>query len=308
MKYIFWVALFLSGCAQHSGIIPMGDNTFMVSRQAATGFSGMGTLKADAMSEAFQQCQKTGKSVHVIETIDAIPPYVLGNFPKTEIRFKCVGQTSVTEKEIIPSTGTGFLISNEGHILTNNHVVDECKTLTASKNKMHYKLSILASDSANDLAVVKANGIDNISPATFNSKNNIRIGEDVIVIGYPLGELLGDSIKATSGTISSLTGIRNDSSKIQIDAPIQPGNSGGPLLNSKGHVIGIVTSKLNEITMARLTGSLPQNVNFAIKNNPVFSFLSANAIGYVASESINVRSRADVVENADKFTFMIKCN
>ena len=82
--------VFVPGCASNSGIVPMGHNTYMVSRQAATGFTGMGTLKADAMKEAYEQCQKTGKAVQVIEAIDAKPPYIFGNFPKTEIRFKCV--------------------------------------------------------------------------------------------------------------------------------------------------------------------------------------------------------------------------
>ena len=82
--------LILSGCASNSGIVPMGNDTYMVSRQAASGFSGMGTLKADAMKEAYQQCQLTSKRVEIIETIDAKPPYIFGNFPKTEIRFKCV--------------------------------------------------------------------------------------------------------------------------------------------------------------------------------------------------------------------------
>lgn len=82
----------ISGCAANSGIVPMGSNTYMVSRQAATGFTGMGTLKAEAMREAYTQCSKTDKAVKVIETIDAKPPYIFGNFPKTEIRFKCVAE------------------------------------------------------------------------------------------------------------------------------------------------------------------------------------------------------------------------
>jgi len=91
MKYaLIAFVLILSGCAANSGIIPMGNDTYMVSRQAASGFTGMGTLKADAMKEAYQQCQLSGRSVEVIETIDAKPPYIFGNFPKTEIRFKCV--------------------------------------------------------------------------------------------------------------------------------------------------------------------------------------------------------------------------
>jgi hypothetical protein len=91
MKYVLiTLALILSGCASNSGVVPMGNDTYMVSRQAASGFSGMGTLKADAIREAYQQCQLTGKHVEVIEAIDAKPPYIFGNFPKTEMRFKCV--------------------------------------------------------------------------------------------------------------------------------------------------------------------------------------------------------------------------
>lgn len=93
MKYLSIILVsILSGCASNSGVIPMGNDTYMVSRQAATGFSGMGTLKAEAMKEAYRQCQLTGKSVEVLETIDAKPPYIFGNFPKTEIRFKCVSE------------------------------------------------------------------------------------------------------------------------------------------------------------------------------------------------------------------------
>jgi hypothetical protein len=87
---LFFSTILIASCASNSGIIPMGNDTYMVSRQAATGFSGMGTLKADAMKEAYTQCQLTNKSVEVIEAIDARPPYIFGNFPKTEIRFKCV--------------------------------------------------------------------------------------------------------------------------------------------------------------------------------------------------------------------------
>lgn len=93
MKLVFaLLAATSAGCAANSGIVQMGSNTYMVSRQAATGFTGMGTLKAEAMREAFDQCQKAGKAVAVLETIDAPPPYILGNFPKTEMRFKCIAE------------------------------------------------------------------------------------------------------------------------------------------------------------------------------------------------------------------------
>lgn len=82
--------ILISGCASNSGIVQMGTDTYMVSRQAATGFSGSGTLKADAMREAYEQCQKTGKSVKVLEVFETKPPYIFTNFPKAEIQFKCV--------------------------------------------------------------------------------------------------------------------------------------------------------------------------------------------------------------------------
>ena len=84
------VALLLCGCAKNSGIIPTGADTYMVSRQAATGFSGMSTLKADAMKEASDFCSAKGMDLEVISTEDAEPPYILGNFPKTEVQFRCV--------------------------------------------------------------------------------------------------------------------------------------------------------------------------------------------------------------------------
>ena len=91
-SFLLFTLATISGCAANSGVVQMGSNTFMVSRQAATGFTGMGILKAEAMKEAFDQCKNTRKAVEVIETIDAKPPYILGNFPKTEIRFKCVAE------------------------------------------------------------------------------------------------------------------------------------------------------------------------------------------------------------------------
>lgn len=90
---ILGIAL-LGGCAQNSGVINYGDNQYMVSRQAATGFSGMGNLKAEALQEATVQCKKEGKEVQVTKEIDAEPPYILGNSPRTEVHFKCVASAN----------------------------------------------------------------------------------------------------------------------------------------------------------------------------------------------------------------------
>jgi hypothetical protein len=87
---IITVVVFLAGCASNSGVIPIGKDTFMVSRQAATGFSGSGTLKAEAFQEAAQYCEKLGKSMQVVSTHEASPPYILANFPKAEVQFMCL--------------------------------------------------------------------------------------------------------------------------------------------------------------------------------------------------------------------------
>ena len=96
MKIIIIAAVvFLAGCASNSGVIPIGQDTFMVSRQAATGFSGSGTLKAEAFQEASQYCAKLGKSLQVVSTHEASPPYILANFPKAEIQFMCLDAKDV---------------------------------------------------------------------------------------------------------------------------------------------------------------------------------------------------------------------
>lgn len=93
MRAVYFVvaaALSLSGCAANSGVAPIGPDTFMVSRQAATGFSGSGTLKADALIEGGEYCQARGKAIYVISTTEAAPPYLYGNFPKAEVQFMCL--------------------------------------------------------------------------------------------------------------------------------------------------------------------------------------------------------------------------
>ena len=97
-----------TGCASHSGVVPIGPDTFMVSRQAATGFSGMGTLKADAFREANQYCISQNKNIRVVNTQESSPPYVWGNFPRAEIQFMCLDKTDVEltrpKKEKTPDT------------------------------------------------------------------------------------------------------------------------------------------------------------------------------------------------------------
>ncbi len=114
--------------------------------------------------------------------------------------------------------------------------------------------------------------------AKFRSRRPIRIGAEITVVGYPLGIALGTGIKATTGNVSAWTGLLDDVTQMQISAPVQPGNSGGPVLDRRGSVVGIVSSKLNEIAVAQAMGTLSQNVNFAIKSSFVQIFLDTNRV------------------------------
>jgi len=165
---------------------------------------------------------------------------------------------------------------------------------------------LVGSDPVNDLAILKVT--ERISDvASFRSGKGIRVGDDIIVIGYPLIWQLGTGIKATKGNVSALTGMNNDVTIMQITAPIQAGNSGGPLLDSGGNVVGIVTSKLNEIAMVQTTGTLSQNVNFAIKSSTAQTFLDVNRIDYEVNKSKDKLETADIVEQSEKFTTLIQC-
>lgn len=111
----------------------------------------------------------------------------------------------------------------------------------------------------------------------------------------------------TTGTVSALAGIRNDIDRLQISAPVQPGNSGGPLLDLSGNVVGVVSSKINAVRLAEVTGDIPQNVNFAIKASVVRAFLDSHDIKYQTEPSERTLSAADVAERAKKFTVLVEC-
>ncbi len=139
------------------------------------------------------------------------------------------------------ASGSGFFVSTDGHIITNAHVVKECKNIHIFPDKTVAKL--IAKDEVNDLALLK---IESSPTAIVKFRaDDIQLGEKVIVAGFPYRGELSSGINITTGTISSLAGIKNDPRVIQISAPVQPGNSGGPLLDDNGDVIGVIVSKLN---------------------------------------------------------------
>ena len=109
------------------------------------------------------------------------------------------------------------------------------------------------------------------------------------------------------GNISSLTGIGNDSRLFQISAPVNPGNSGGPLLDDSGNIIGVVTSKLNALYVAKKIGDIPQGANFAIKSSIIRIFLDLNNVDYETARSRTPKTTTKIADEAQKYTLLVEC-
>jgi len=161
-----------------------------------------------------------------------------------------------------------------------------------------------ASTSRNDLALLEAL---NLSGTPVAVRASAVLGEDTTVAGYPLAGLLSNDLVVTSGQVNSLAGLGNDPSMLQISAPVQPGNSGGPLIDRSGAVVGVVVSKLNADRLAKLTGDIAQNVNFAIKPEVLRLFLDTNRIQYRAAAVGPRINNVQIAERARSFTVQVLC-
>ncbi len=198
------------------------------------------------------------------------------------------------------STGSGFRVV-AGRIVTNNHVVERC-----SRIRVNGTLAgrVLVRDARNDLAIVEAT--EDRGPAASVRATRSRLGEEVAIAGFPLqGMLTGLSV--TKGNVSRLSGLAGDSRLLQISAPVQPGNSGGPLLDASANVIGVVVSKLDALRVAKATGDIPQNVNFALNANVLRAFLDANDVQYADGMSAQPLSPTEVASRAARFTVLVEC-
>ena len=160
------------------------------------------------------------------------------------------------------ATGSGFLVNNEGVIVTNAHVIDGCRKVLANGIDSSTEVTVLAVDGANDLALVKS--AKPLGKPLTLAKANAKLMDEIFVAGYPFGDTLSKSVKVTKGIVSSVSGIGNNFSQMQIDASLQPGNSGGPVIDKTGQVVGVAVSKLDFAVALKAFGTPPENTNFAI--------------------------------------------
>lgn len=206
-------------------------------------------------------------------------------------------------------TGTGFVISPSGHVVTNNHVVDGCvgDILGNLNGEAPVKLRKVSGDRTNDLALLQAPEGTLRTAAVIRDKP-VHSGDSVVAIGYPFHGLLTSDFTVTTGIVNSLSGLLNNTRYLQISAAVQPGNSGGPLLDNGGEIIGMVAAKLNFLKFVRATGNIPENINFAIKTGAIRDFLDNSAVPYQTAEPKSELKTADIAQAARAYTLLISCN
>jgi S1-C subfamily serine protease len=299
--------------------LPIGANLVKVSMPANSALIGQ-FRKAKVMT-AFAQGQliqlnltQTGQLLpSLANCVAAVKKNGIGNAGEFAVALpkpaaaSAEGQPSKPAKAMTQS-GTGFAISAAGHVVTNAHVVRGCVGDIEGNlgGEAPVKLRLVSSDPTNDLALLQA-------PSPFKEIATIRdkpvhSGDSVVAIGYPFHGMLTSDFTVTTGIVSSLGGLRNDTRFLQISAAVQPGNSGGPLLDTDGQIVGVVTGKLDWLRIAKATGDLPENINFAIKTGMLRDFLDNSAIAYqTAAETKGDLKTTDIAKNARGYTLLISC-
>jgi S1-C subfamily serine protease len=200
-------------------------------------------------------------------------------------------------------TGTGFALTNN-YVVTNYHVIENAKIITLTGINGNFSIkhnaSVAATDKNNDLALLKLNGNVSITNIPYSIKTTTSdVGEEIFVLGYPLTATMGDEIKLTTGVISSKSGFQGDISQYQISAPIQPGNSGGPLFDSKGNIIGIVSAK----------HAGAENVGYAIKTSYLKTLVESVTSTNVLPQAnrIATQNLSGKVKAVKNYVYYIKC-
>jgi S1-C subfamily serine protease len=200
------------------------------------------------------------------------------------------------------TSGTAFFIAGNGILVTNYHVIKGAKKINLRlSNGQIIDAVVLKTNPENDLAIIKAKHANTklAKPLKIRDSKEVKKGEKVYAMGFPQIQFQGLEPKLTDGMISSLSGPNNDKRIYQITNPVQPGNSGGPLFTDDGNVIGVVVASLDSIAVARETGSLPQNVNFAIKSQYLIEML-ANKKQTGLQKKVKQKKFSEVVKEVEE--------
>ena len=231
-----------------------------------------------------------------------------GRQPTSEparVKQGCCGRFAAYVASEPKATGTGFFITDDGYLITNQHVAENGSSLQVRTATGDLPAKLVRSDAANDLALLKVEG--RFAALPVKASRGVRLGETDATIGFPNPGLQGFSPKLTKGEISSLAGSQDDPKHFQISLPVQPGNSGGALVDARGNVVGVVVAKLSQRAALATTGTLAENVNYAGKSSFLLSFLeSVPGLSERLPEPRTApRPFEEVVADAEKATVLV---
>jgi len=270
-------------------------------------YSPSGEVKGTySHGEWCEQCEPTASQLALVREID--PAYIVGSADS------CTSNPDSTACEEIGSrsesglrligTGTGFVI-NPDYVVTADHVLEGCNQVAIVHAHQKTVVQTVARDRSNDLGLLRLDKAF-LHTAKLRGGSSIRLGERVSNYGYPLFGDISTSATITEGNINNLSGVGNDSTVMQFDAPTQPGNSGGPLLDSSGNVVGVVIYILSK-EYADATGHIAQNVNFAVKSTIVENFLQSHNVQFEEASPTEQLDLPDLAEKAETFTVLVEC-
>jgi S1-C subfamily serine protease len=203
-------------------------------------------------------------------------------------------------------SGSGFFVTEDGCFLTCAHVTEGATRIAIKCRQGILPATLVKSDSQDDLALLKVSGSFRALPVARGG--GVKLGDSVFTIGFPNVGLQGLEPKLTRGEISSLAGLQDDPRHFQISVAVQPGNSGGALVDSSGNVVGVVSMRLSELAALRTSGVLPQNVNYALKCDSITSFLegSSEVSGKLKPRNSALgRKPEDVVKEVEDATALV---
>jgi S1-C subfamily serine protease len=175
-------------------------------------------------------------------------------------------------KIIAAASGTGFFVSKSGHIITNNHVIDGCDIVKTSFDGKQINSKVLSVDKVNDLAILKTDITPNYVYSV--SDEDVELLENIIIAGYPLGKQVSAAIKTSKGSVTALAGYNDNYSEFQTDAALNQGNSGGPIMNQKGNVVGVAVAEFGKKEGV-------ESFNFGIKSSTLRTFAKSNGLNFL---------------------------
>ena len=325
----------LAGCANYGAYT--GSSSYDGGDEnGVTVYKTIHSTQDQVDTEAILHCKKFDKVSRLLScsslllnscTYACDEPVITSVDPPKKTTAKDDGNKHPGEKANLQAmSGSGFFISNLGHVLTNAHVVKGCKRVSVGNSSSNQvSAEVISKDKQNDLALLKLFSMDKASasskslikgldiklvPLAANGllrSDDVKLGEKIMVAGYPYGEGLSDTIKVTSGIVSATRGLGDNSAQFQLDAAVQSGNSGGPIYDSGGNIVGVVVSQLSKLKVAQGGDTLPENVNFGIKASAVKTFLNSSGLPSKVAQRSSEKSTMELAEIAQKQALMVTC-